>query len=469
MDGKKKKVHIAVFPSAGMGQLIPFCEFAKLMTSRHGFSITFITLSSSHTGYAESLKASGLGIHFIELPDVQMDLKDENDGKPSVFKLMNKSRGAVGHALRTLLSDSSNPVSAFITDIFCSNMLEVSTNLNIPSYILFTSSASFLCLMLHLPTMDPEIIDLDGPVKVPGFPSIHFADFPDSMKDKNHPLYPLFLSISYRMFQADGILINTFQELESRSIQGLVNGELLPSLDGIRMPSIFPIGPIISSPDSDHRDESACLQWLDNQPASSVIFISFGSFGFLSREQIGELALGLEVSRQRFLWVLRMPPHDSNPDVSALLPQGFEHLTKDRGLVITFWVPQICILAHPSTGAFLSHCGWNSVMESIRYGVPMVAWPLRADQKANAAFLVNDIKTAVGIQQRSDGIATKEEVVKAAREVMEGENAKKKRARAKEIKESAIAALADGGSSTRALAAVAGLWKKKPWSAQRNL
>jgi len=395
-----------------------------------------------------------------------MDYEDEHDAVPMIFKSMNKSKGAVEHALRTLLSDSSNSVIAFITDLFGTDMLEVSTNLNISSYILFTSSASFLCLMLHLPTMDLEMKYLDGPVNVPGFPSIRFGDFPNSMKDKNHPLYPLFLSISYRMFQTDGILINTFQELESESIQALVNGELLPSLNGTSMPSIYPVGPIISSPESDHENKSACLQWLDNQPASSVIFISFGSLGFLSGGQIRELALGLEASGKRFLWVLRRPPHDSNPDVSSLLPPGFEQRTEDRGLVITSWAPQIAILAHPSSGAFLSHCGWNSVLESIWYGVPMIAWPLRADQKANAFFLVNDIKMAVGLQRRADGIVTKEEVEKAAREVMEGEKGKQKRARAREIKESAKAALADGGSSSHAVAAV---WKEKSRSAQRNL
>lgn len=470
MDGRKEKAHVVIFPWVGMGHLTPFCEFAKLMTSRHGFAITFITLSSAHGAYTESLKSSGLGIRFIELPEVKMDSKDENDGKPSIFELMNKSKGAVEHALRTLLSDLCNPVTAFITDLFCTDMLEVSTKLHIPSYILFTSAASFLCLMLHHPTMDLEVKYLDDPVKVPGFQSLPVEDFPDPMKDKNHPLYPLFLSISYRMFQADGILINTFQELESRSIQALVNSELRPSIDGICMPSLYPVGPLISSGESDeHDDGNGCLQWLDKQPASSVIFVSFGSESFLSAGQIVELALGLQASGQRFLWALRRPPHGSNLDLSALLPTGFEHRTKDRGLVVTSWVPQIGILAHPSTGAFLSHCGWNSVLESIWYGVPIIAGPLQADQKANAFFLVNDLKMAVGTEQREGGIVTKEKVEKAAREVIEGEDGKKRRERAKELKESAKAAVAEGGSSSQALAAVAAVWKENSWAAERNL
>jgi hypothetical protein len=92
--------------------------------------------SPAHTAYRQSLESSGLDIRFIELPEIKMDSEDEHDAVPLIFKLMNKSKGAVEHALRTLLSNSSNPVSAFITDLFCTDMLEVSNNLHIPSYIL---------------------------------------------------------------------------------------------------------------------------------------------------------------------------------------------------------------------------------------------------------------------------------------------------------------------------------------------
>lgn len=470
----EKKGHLVIFdPSlGGMGHLIPFCELAKLLASCHGFSITFIMtanirpVSSAQTAYTQSLASSGLGIRFIELPaDVQMDFEEKN-AHPivSIFKLVDKSRGLVEHALRTLLNDSSNPISVFITDLFGTAMLEVSTSLSIPSYIFFIVSASNLSLMLYHPTMDAEIKeclkDMDDSVKVPGLPAIPASDFPDPMQDKSVPYYQLFLRNSYRMFKADGILINTFQDLESGSIQALINGELLPSVDGISMPTIYTVGPIISSPESDDGDRSACLEWLDNQPASSVLFVSFGSLGFLSGGQIGELALGLEGSGQRFLWVLRNPPNASGPDLCTLLPPGFEQRTKDRGFMVTSWAPQVAILAHPSTGGIVSQCGWNSVLESVSHGVPMITWPLHAEQRTTAFLLVNDIQIAVGTQKRADGIVTKEEVEKAARELMEGEGGKKKRERVRELKQSAKASLAEGGSSFHALAAVVALWKE---------
>jgi hydroquinone glucosyltransferase len=470
-----RKPHLVMFPSvAGMGHFIPLSELAKLLASRHGFAITFMTakfmVTSAQTAYTESLASSGLGIRFIELPEVEMDSEDVS-GHPlvSIFNFLEKSKGSVEHVLRTLLSDSLNPISAFITDLFCTAMIEVCTSLKIPSYVLYITSASNLSVMLYHPTMDAEmkesLKDLDGSVKVPGFPSLPALDFPDPMQDKSDPLYHLFLRNSYRMFKADGILINTFQDLESRIIQALVNGELLPSIDGINMPSIYPVGPLIAPPKSVVEDPSGSLEWLDNQPASSVIFVSFGSVNFLSGGQIGELALGLEGSGHRFMWVLRSPPNASNPDVSSLLPPGFEQRTKDRGLVVTSWAPQVAILAHPSTGGFVSHCGWNSVLESIWFGVPIIAWPLQADQKPIGYFLVNDIKMAVGLQKRADGIVTKEEMEKAARELMEGEDGRKRRERANELKESAKTALAEGGSSSQALAAVVALWKAN-WCAQ---
>lgn len=470
----KKKAHIVMFdPSlGGMGHLIPFCELAKLLASRHGFSITFIMtaklrpVSAAQTAYTQTLSSSGLSIRFIELPaEAPMDSEEKNVHPIiSMFKLVDKSKGLVGHALRTLLSDSSaSPISAFITDLFGAGMLEVSTSLNIPSYIFFIVSASNLSLMLYHPTMDAEmkesLKDIDGSVKIPGLPAIPAPDLPDPMQDKSLPFYHLFLRNSYHMFKADGILINTFQDLESNSIQALVNGELLRSVDGISMPNIYPVGPIISSPQSDDGDRSACLQWLDQQPPSSVIFVSFGSLGFLSGGQIRELALGLEGSGQRFLWVLRNPPNTSGPDVCTLLPPGFQQRTKDRGLVVTSWAPQVAILAHPSTGGIVSQCGWNSVLESVSHGVPLMTWPLHAEQRTTAFLLVNDIQIALGTQKAADGIVTKEEVEKAARELMEGEDGKKKRARARELKQSAQAAVAEGGSSSHAMAAVVALWK----------
>jgi len=234
-------------------------------------------------------------------------------------------------------------------------------------------------------------------------------------------------------------------------------------------PSIYTVGPLISSSlleSDDNYDKEGCLKWLDRQPASSVLFVAFGSKGTLSDNQIRELAFGLEASGQRFLWVLRkepIPPSDSTmtaeADTREVFPEGFESRTEDRGLVVRSWAPQIPVLSHPSTGGFLSHCGWNSTIESISHGVPMIAWPLVAEQRMNAFLLVKEMKVAIEAKKGPDGLVSRQEVERAARELMEGDGGMKIKKRMGELKEAANNALAEGGSSYNAIAAVASVWK----------
>ncbi|GLJ49853.1 hypothetical protein SUGI_1059380 [Cryptomeria japonica] len=177
---------------------------------------------------------------------------------------------------------------------------------------------------------------------------------------------------------------------------------------------------------------------------------------FLSPDQTRELALGLEASGHRFLWLLK-----GDNDVSALLPPGFEMRTRDRGIVWTSWAPQIPILSHPATAGFVSHCGWNSTLESVTNGVPIVPWPVRAEQKTNAFFLVNEIGLGIEPEWGPNWWVGKDEVEKAVKELMEGEKGRKVSMRAAELKESARKALAAGGSSMDILAVVTAQWKKK--------
>lgn len=126
---------------------------------------------------------------------------------------------------------------------------------------------------------------------------------------------------------------------------------------------------------------SECLKWLDTQRVSSVLYIAFGSITYLSAAQIQELAHGLEASQVPFLWILRVKSSNGQSgDVTKLLPPGFQERTKERGLVHAEFAPQLQILSHPATGGFLTHCGWNSCLESICRGIPTVGWPMWAEQ-----------------------------------------------------------------------------------------
>ncbi|TJX50887.1 hypothetical protein E8P77_26845 [Soehngenia saccharolytica] len=210
------------------------------------------------------------------------------------------------------------------------------------------------------------------------------------------------------------------------------------------------MGPIISESHETHE----CLEWLDQQPQSSVVFVSFGSGAFMSRKQIAEVAHGLESSGHRFLWVVRgeqkfitlNPNQDVN--LSELLPDGFLSRTEGRGFVVLNWAPQIPIISHPSVGGFLSHCGWNSTLESICYGVPMICWPLFAEQRLNRFMLVNHDKVGIDVKMERDGFVGRAEVERVVRALMEGEEGVEVRENMSILKEKANVALMEGGVRT---------------------
>jgi len=224
------------------------------------------------------------------------------------------------------------------------------------------------------------------------------------------------------------------------------------------------VGPIIQngSNNNDKRNESVCLNWLESQTPNSVLYVCFGSGGTLSQQQINELALGLELSNQKFLWVLREPNNskdvdykratigNDDNDLLKYLPHGFLERTKEQGLVVPLWAPQTKILSHTSTGGFLTHCGWNSALESI-VGVPMITWPLFGEQRMNAALLTEGLKVGLKIKFNENGIAEIDEIAKVVRDLMLGEERSGIQQRIEELKDAAACALAEEGSSTRAL------------------
>lgn len=212
-------------------------------------------------------------------------------------------------------------------------------------------------------------------------------------------------------------------------------------------------------------DGLQCLSWLDDQPSGSVLFVCFGSGGTLSHSQLNELALGLELSGQKFLLVARSPNNElanaaylsdqSHDNPLAFLPEGFEERTKGHGLVVPSWAPQAEVLSHGSTGGFLTHCGWNSILESIVHGVPLIAWPLYSEQRMNAVLLVEDLKVALRPKANKKGLVSREEIAKVVKGLMVGEEGKRVGSRVKGLKMAAEKASSAEGSSTKAISELA--------------
>ncbi|KAK1427099.1 hypothetical protein QVD17_15782 [Tagetes erecta] len=177
-----------------------------------------------------------------------------------------------------------------------------------------------------------------------------------------------------------------------------------------------------------------CLDWLDKQASKSVIFVSFGTTTSFSEQQIIEIANGLEASNHKFIWVVRDADRGdlAKDDITHVkLPQGFEERVKDRGLVVRGWASQLNILAHPSIGGFMSHCGWNSCIESMSMGVPIAAWPMHSDQPNNAVLVTKILKVGIVVKewcQREQVVAATvvEESVRKLLGSKEGEEIRKR-------------------------------------------
>ncbi|KAD4585954.1 hypothetical protein E3N88_23555 [Mikania micrantha] len=391
-------VTIVLYPSPRMGHLISMVELGKLITQHHpSYSVIILTLIPSliNTGatvpYIRHISAAFPSITFHYLPDIPLDPLLFPSMEAIVLELIRRSNPNVINALRSI-SESSN-IAAFIIDFFCTVAMSVARCFNLPVYYFFTSGSCCLALFLYTPTIHrtttESFKDMNTLIHSPGLPPIPSSDMVGPMLDRTTTDYSVFLEICEGFPKSDGIIINTFDSLEPRVIKAITDGVCLPDQP---TPPIYCVGPLLAAGGDDSHE---CLKWLDLQPTGSVVFLCFGSSGVFTSEQLKEIAKGLEASGHRFLWVVRSPPSKKKedrflpppePELDVVLPEGFLNRTKERGLVVKKWAPQVAVLGHKSVGGFVTHCGWNSVLEAVSFGVPMVGWPLYAEQRFVICF-----------------------------------------------------------------------------------
>ncbi|KAL8489507.1 hypothetical protein ACS0TY_025426 [Phlomoides rotata] len=228
-----------------------------------------------------------------------------------------------------------------------------------------------------------------------------------------------------------GDLYNTSRVIEGLYVDLLAKGKITGT--GLNW-AIGPFNPVTTL--SEKR--GTCMDWLDKQGLNSVIFISFGSTSSLSDEQFYELAHGLERSEQKFVWVVRDADKGDVFEGGVRrppLPEGFEERVEGRGVILREWAPQLEILSHSSIGGFLTHCGWNSCMESISMGVPIVAWPMHSDQPRNAVLMTKVLRIGVEIKEwdRREEVVSSEIVEKGVKRLMASEEGDEMRKRAGEL------------------------------------
>ncbi|XP_042513728.1 hydroquinone glucosyltransferase-like [Macadamia integrifolia] len=459
--------HIAILPSPGMGHLIPLAELAKRLIEHHNLSITIIiptdgTLSKSVKEILDNLPKS---INSVLLPPA--NLGDLHDTRPLTRICQTNARSLPSLREVFKVLSSTTRLTALVVDQFGTDAFDVAKEFKVSAYIFCPMAAMVLSWWLHLPKLDEmyscEYRDLQEAVKLPGCVALHGRDLFMSIQDRKNEDYTWFLHHCKRFGLAEGLMLNSFMDLEPSALNAIKEGK-----DLNRSP-VYTVGPLVLNGSKDGVDVPDCLKWLADQPRGSVLFVSFGSGGSLSPEQFTELAFGLELSEQRFLWVVRSPTRkgananffnaQSIEDPFAFLPEGFLERTKGKGLVLPSWAPQIQVLSHASTGGFLTHCGWNSTLESIVHGVPLIAWPLYAEQRMNAVMLVEDMKVALLPKATEDGLVGREEIAAVVKCLMEGEEGKRKRKRMRELKDAAAKALSEDGSSTQSLMELTHKWK----------
>ncbi|KFK40194.1 hypothetical protein AALP_AA3G342300 [Arabis alpina] len=461
-------MELVLIPSPGDGHLRPLVEVAKLLVDRDDhLSVTIIIIPPMHgigngnsSSYITSLSttASNHRIRYNVLD------KPKSNDEHNILSYIESFKPQIKATVEKRNDPAHRVLAGFVVDMFCMVMIDLAKELNVPSYMFFTSNATFLGLQLRVQYLyDVEKLDVSDlknsetttELKVPTFTRpLPLNCFPSVMFSKEW--LPIILEDTRRFHETKGILVNTFAQLEPQAIK-FFSG---------RDPPVYTVGPVMNPKTNDavnDKQSENILLWLDEQPSKSVVFLCFGSMGGFSEEQVKEIAVALERSGHRFLWSLRrapakgtMGPPGKFTNLEEILPEGFLDRTAEIGKIIA-WAPQTAVLENPAIGGFVSHCGWNSTLESLWFGVPMATWPLYAEQQVNAFQMVEELELAVEIRNsfRGDFMTEEtefmraEEIERGIRCVMEQDSVV--RAKVKEMSEKSHVALMEGGSSHDAL------------------
>ncbi|CAI0444909.1 unnamed protein product [Linum tenue] len=464
--------HAVCIPYPAQGHINPMLQLAKLLYSHGGFHITFVNTEYNHRrllksrgGAAAFFDSLPPGFNFQAIPD-GLPPPPTTDATQDIALLSDSTSKTCLAPFRDLVlklndaaSSSSPAVSCIVSDGAMTFTLEVAKELGIPEALFWTPSACGVLAYAnyHLlvqrgffPLKDSSYLTngyLETPVDfIPGMSNnIRLKDLPSFLRttNANDIMFNFVQREISKLPEATAFLINTFEPLEK---------DVLAALSQLS-PNLLTIGPlnlllrqVVVGGDKLRNvstnlwtEHPECVEWLDSQQPNSVLYVNFGSITVLNPDQLKEFAWGLASSEISFLWVVR-------PDLvsgeSAALPPEFVDETKGRGLLVG-WCSQERVLDHPAIGGFLSHMGWNSTMESLSHGVPMICWPFFAEQQTNCFYACNEW----GVGMEIDPNVKRDQVEELVREVMGGGKGKEMKRRAVEWKNKAIESTVPGGSS----------------------
>jgi hypothetical protein len=501
MEGRaaeEKKAHAVCLPYPAQGHITPMLNVAKLLHAR-GLHVTFVNSEYNHARLVRTRGAAALagspGFRFATIPDGMPAASDDDVtqdipslGKSTTETCLGPFRRLLAQLNGAASAGDHPPVTCVVSDLIMGFSMDAAKELGLPYVQLWTASAiSYLayhhyrllidrgiaplkgtrldrhrtyivschslqltraCVSLRALADVKQLTDgyLDTPVEnLPGLRNMKLRDFPSFIHstDPDDFMVGYVIKETGRTADASAVILNSFGDLEGEAVEAME--ALLVKVKVYTLGRLNLVAPREASPSISRlslwKEQEECLQWLHGREPASVVYVNFGSIVVMTSEQLVEFAWGLANSGREFMWIIR-------PDLvrgdAAVLPQEFLAETAGRGLMAS-WCPQQEVLNHPAVGVFLSHSGWNSALESLCGGVPVISWPFFADQQTNCRYQCNEW----GVGMEIDTNVKRDAVTSLIAELMDGEGGRKMRKRAQEWREKAIMAAKPHGPSHR--------------------
>ncbi|XP_045797455.1 soyasapogenol B glucuronide galactosyltransferase-like [Trifolium pratense] len=460
MESQSQKLNVIFLPYLTPGHMNPMIDTARLF-AKHGVNVTIITTQANALLFKKFIDndiISGYSIktQLIKFPSAQVGLPEgiENVKDGTSLEML----GKIGHGISLLqeqieiLFHDLQP-DCIVSDMFYPWTVESAEKLGIPRIYYYSSSYFSSCAVHFIRKYKPHegLVSDSQKFSIPGIPhniEITSLQLPDYFRTRSD--FSDFLDVIYESeSRSYGTLYNNFHELESDYEQ------LYKTTMKIKAWSVGPVSTWINKDGATENIavDSELLNWLNLKENNSVLYVSFGSLTRLSYAQIVEIVYGLEKSGHNFIWVVRKI--DGNEDGFL---KDFEKRLKEskKGYIIWNWAPQLLILNHPATGGIVTHCGWNSILESLSVGLPMITWPMFAEQFYNEKLLVDVLKIGVSVGSKvnkfwvsiDEDVVRREEIAKAAEVLMgRGDESGEIRRRARKLCDEGKKSIEEGGSS----------------------
>nr|XP_010934416.1 putative UDP-rhamnose:rhamnosyltransferase 1 [Elaeis guineensis] len=433
-------LRIVFFPWLAFGHMLPFLDLSKSLAKR-GHRISFLSTPRNLQRLPKIPPDLAPLIHFVSLPLPKVEglpeaAESTTDVRPDEVQFLKKAFDGLAIPFSKFLEESSPKPDWIIHDFGHHWLPPIASGFHIPCAFLSILPASFIAFVG--PPSEMKRSSRRTPEQFTKPPE--WISFPTSVAYHLHEAKWM-----VEAFKANASGIADLQRF-CLTVEGChfvafrscfeFESDWLRLLEELYKKPVIPVGllpPQVQegSPDDVHG-KARIFEWLDTQAPKSVVYVALGSEAMLSIELLHELALGLELSKVPFLWALRKPAGMAGDDAD-ILPEGFEERTEGQGVVAKGWIPQIKVLAHASVGGFLTHCGWGSIIEGLRFGHGLMLLPIAVDQGLNARIM-GEKKIGLEIQRNEvDGSFNRESVAKAIRSVMVEEEGEPFRFKAQEL------------------------------------